>query len=57
MPSVEPPGRFGPLGISGGVVYDALVALAAQQHDAVPITRDAPDQATYELVGAAVGVV
>lgn len=51
------PARLSALGISGGAVYDALVALAAQEHDAVLVTRDARAKATYELVGVAVEVV
>lgn len=40
------------LGIAGGAVYDALVALAAVEHGAELATRDARAKATYELVGA-----
>jgi hypothetical protein len=40
--------------ISGGAVYDALVALAAVEHDAELGTRDARARATYESVGARV---
>ena len=39
------------LGISGGAVYDALVALAAAEHGAELATRDARARATYETVG------
>lgn len=46
------PGALGRLGIVGGAVYDALVALAAVEHDATLATRDARARATYELVGA-----
>jgi toxin FitB len=42
------------LGIAGGAVYDALVALAAIEHDAELATRDARARATYETVGARV---
>jgi hypothetical protein len=42
------------LDISGGAVYDALVALAAVEHDAELATRDARARATYEAVGARV---
>jgi hypothetical protein len=42
------------LGIAGGAVYDALVALAAVEHDADLATRDARARATYELLGARV---
>jgi toxin FitB len=44
------------LGISGGAVYDAIVALAAVEHDAELATRDARARATYETVGARVVV-
>jgi predicted nucleic acid-binding protein len=40
--------------IAGGAAYDALVALAAVEHDAVLATRDARARATYEKVGATV---
>jgi toxin FitB len=40
------------LGIAGGAVYDALVALAALEHRASLATRDVRAKATYELVGA-----
>lgn len=40
--------------ISGGAVYDALVALAALEHSAVLATRDLRARATYEAVGARV---
>jgi len=39
------------LGIAGGAVYDALVALAAADHNAQLATRDARATATYEAVG------
>jgi toxin FitB len=42
------------LGIAGGAVYDALIALAALEHDASLATRDVRAKATYELVGAKV---
>lgn len=41
-------------GIAGGAVYDALVALAAVEHDAGLATRDARARSTYETVGARV---
>ncbi len=40
------------LGISGGAVYDALVALAAVEHGADLATRDLRARTTYERVGA-----
>ena len=42
------------LGIAGGAVYDALVALAAVEHDADLATRDLRAKATYDAVGARV---
>ena len=45
---------FARLDISGGAVYDALVALAAVEHDAELATRDGRARATYEAVGARV---
>jgi len=44
------------LGIAGGAVYDALVALAALEHGAILATRDARARATYETVGVQVVV-
>lgn len=46
--------RLGQLGIAGGAVYDALVALAAVDHDADLATRDLRAKDTYEAVGARV---
>jgi len=40
------------LGIAGAAVYDALVGLAAVEHDASLATRDVRARATYEMVGA-----
>jgi predicted nucleic acid-binding protein len=48
------PETLGALGISGGAVYDALVALAAAEHGAQLATRDGRARATYETVGARV---
>jgi toxin FitB len=45
------------LGIAGGAVYDALVALAAQEHAVSLATRDARAQGTYDAVGVKVIVV
>lgn len=39
------------LGIAGGAVYDALVALAALDHGATLATRDARAKDTYDRVG------
>ncbi|MDR1394247.1 MAG: hypothetical protein LBJ62_09850 [Bifidobacteriaceae bacterium] len=38
--------------ISGGSVYDALVALTASEHDALLGTRDARAARTYQALGA-----
>ncbi len=40
--------------VSGGAAYDALVALAAVEHEADLGTRDARARANYESVGARV---
>ena len=48
------PGVLSRLGIAGGAVYDALVALAAVEHGAELATRDFRAKATYESVGAPV---
>jgi toxin FitB len=45
------------LGIAGGAVYDALVALAAREHGAPLATRDARARGTYDAVGVKVIVV
>lgn len=45
---------LGRLEIAGGAVYDALVALAAVEHNADLATRDLRAKATYEAVGARV---
>lgn len=44
------------VGIVGGAVYDARVALAAVEHDAVLATRDARATATYQAIGVRVVV-
>lgn len=51
------PDVLGRLEVAGGAVYDALVALAALEHDAELCTRDERARATYERVGARVRVV
>ncbi len=48
------PDVLGRLGIAGGAVYDALVALAAAEHGADLATRDARARPTYETVGVRV---
>jgi toxin FitB len=45
------------VGIAGGAVYDALVALAAVEHDWTLGTRDGRAKATYEMFGVRVEVV
>lgn len=45
------------LGISGGAVYDAMVALAAAGENCVLATRDARARATYDTIGVSVEVV
>lgn len=50
------PDTLSRLGIAGGAVYDALVALAAVEHGARLATRDARAKSTYETVGAHVVV-
>lgn len=44
-------------GISGGAVYDAMVAMAAHAHGATLVTRDARARGTYEAVSATVHVL
>ncbi len=44
------------LGVAGGAVYDALVALAAAEHGAELATRDARARGTYERVGVLVAM-
>ncbi len=51
------PDTLSRLGIAGGAVYDALVALAAKEHGAALATRDARARGTYEAVGVQVIVV
>lgn len=55
--SARLPDTLAGLGVAGGAVYDALVALAAAQHGAELATRDARALATYELVGVRVVTV
>lgn len=44
------------LGIAGGAVYDALVALAAQEHGATLATRDFRARETYVRIGVRVEI-
>ena len=41
----------GPLGVTGGAVYDALVGEAARVNGRVLLTRDRRAQRTYDLLG------
>jgi toxin FitB len=52
--SSDLPDVLGRLGIAGGAVYDAMVALVAAEHGAVLATRDARARVTYEAVGVPV---
>ncbi|HLJ99479.1 MAG TPA: PIN domain-containing protein [Streptosporangiaceae bacterium] len=45
------------LGLAGGAVYDALVALAAKEHKMPLASRDARARGTYDAVGVQVVVV
>lgn len=45
------------LGIAGGAVYDAMVALAAAEHHCALATRDARAKTTYDTVGVQVEIV
>jgi toxin FitB len=45
------------LGIAGGAVYDALVALAAREHRVALATRDARARGTYDATGVEVIIV
>jgi toxin FitB len=51
------PGTLSRIGIAGGAVYDALVALAAKEHGVALATRDARARGTYDAVGVKVIVV
>jgi len=51
------PDTLSRLGMAGGAVYDALVALAAKDHGAALATRDARPRGTYDAVGVTVIVV
>jgi predicted nucleic acid-binding protein len=43
--------EFARRGIAGAATYDGLVALAAREHGAVLVTRDARARSTYEALG------
>ena len=51
------PDTLSRLGIAGGAVYDALVALAAKEHEVALATRDARARGTYDAVGVKVIIV
>jgi toxin FitB len=51
------PDTLSRLGLAGGAVYDALVAMAAKEHGATLATRDARARGTYDVVGVTVIVV
>jgi len=51
------PDTLSRLGIAGGAVYDALVALAAKDHAVALATRDARARGTYDAIGVTVIVV
>ena len=51
------PDTLSRLGIAGGAVYDALVALAAREHKVALATRDGRARGTYDAVGVKVIVV
>jgi hypothetical protein len=51
------PALLAPLGIAGGAVYDALIALAAIEARLPVITRDRRAASTYAALSATVEVV
>jgi toxin FitB len=51
------PDTLARLGVVGGAVYDAVVALAALEHGAPLATRDARARDTYERIGVEVVIV
>ena len=50
-------GEIAGLGISGGAVYDALVAAAARQHDRPLVSCDVRAKPIYEALGVDVEVI
>ena len=50
------PEVLGGLGIAGGAVYDAIVALTAVEHATALATRDARARVTYEAIGVEVTI-
>ncbi|MFT4034344.1 MAG: PIN domain-containing protein [Patulibacter sp.] len=55
--SAQLPELLGGAEIAGGAVYDALVGLAAREHNAELATRDARATATYEALGVRTTIV
>lgn len=51
------PSTLSRLGIAGGAIYDALVALAAKERGVALATRDARARGTYDAVGIEIIVV
>lgn len=49
--------RLAEAGVSGGAVYDGLVAAAAAHHGLLLLTRDRRARATYDVVGARYALV
>jgi len=49
--------RFAKLHIAGGAVYDALIAVTAQEVDAILLTRDHRASATYAVLGVTVEMI
>jgi predicted nucleic acid-binding protein len=49
--AVDLGGELARLGISGGAVYDALVAAAARQHRLLLVSADARARSAYEALG------
>jgi predicted nucleic acid-binding protein len=50
-------GEIGRLGISGGAVYDALVAAAARQHRLTLVSADARARPAYEAFGVEIELI
>jgi predicted nucleic acid-binding protein len=50
----QAPALLAAAGISGGATYDGLVALAAKEHGATLVSRDARAEANYRRIGATV---
>jgi predicted nucleic acid-binding protein len=50
-------GELARLGISGGAVYDALVAAAARQHRLLLVSADARARTVYEALGVEIELI